>query len=428
MFRKFMAAAVAAVTAVVLTACSSGNGEYVTGVKAEDYVEPCDYNSIPIEEAAPTVSDAYRDYYIQYQLSNSATTQEVTDRDDVEDGDIVNIDYTGKIDGETFDGGSATDYDLTIGSGNFIDGFEDGLIGHKVGETLDLNLKFPDDYSNSDVAGKDVVFTVTINKISQRVTPELTDEWVQTQNIAGVSTVAQYQDYVYNQLMTVAQQNYDSDVQDKIAQYMVDNSTYKQDPPQAMIDRLSESMKDYYTQMATQYGMELDDFLKSYAGADEDDPEAKITENATNSAKELLVMKVIADREDLNPSRTEINQEVSSRAASAGYSSVSDYKKATDPEEFKENLMLQNVLEFLAGRADVTEPAEDSSSDAAADSSTESSTEAAAEAATENSTEASAGTENSEDAASESGTDASADSSVESASESTAETTGTTEE
>lgn len=363
MFKKFMAAALAAVMAACLAACSSSDPEYLSQINASDYVEPCDYSSIPVEEAAPSVSDAYRDYYIEYQLDNSATTEEVTDRDDVEDGDIVNIDYTGKIDGEEFDGGSATDYDLTIGSGSFIDGFEDGLIGHKVGETVDLNLKFPDDYSNSDVAGKDVVFTVTINKISKRIVPELTDAWVQNQNISGVTTVAQYQDYVYNQLMQQAQSSYDSDVQDKVAQYMVENSTYTQDPPAAMVTRLSDSMKEYYTQMATQYGMELDDFLKLYAGADEDDPESTITENATNSAKELLVMQVIADREGLNPSRTEINQEVSSAAASAGYTSVSDYKKATNPDEFKENLMLRNVLEYLAGHASVTEPASETSSD-----------------------------------------------------------------
>ena len=93
----------------------------------------------------------------------------------VESGDIVNIDYVGKVDGQEFNGGSATGYHLTIGSGTFIDGFEDGLIGKNVGETVDLNLKFPDNYTNNtDLAGKDVVFTVTVNSISR--VPELTDE------------------------------------------------------------------------------------------------------------------------------------------------------------------------------------------------------------------------------------------------------------
>lgn len=243
MIKKLLAAAAAVVTAASLAACSSTSSdpEYLSQLNAADYVDVCDYSSIPVEEAAPSVSDDYRDYYIQYQLSNSATTEKETDRDDVEDGDIVNIDYTGKIDGKEFDGGSATGYDLTIGSGSFIDGFEDGLIGHKVGETVDLNLKFPDDYSNSDVAGKDVVFTVTINSISTKVTPELTDEWVQGRNIAGVTTVAEYQDYVYNQLLEQAQQTYDNDVQSAVGQYVLDNSTFKKDPPKAMVSRISAS-------------------------------------------------------------------------------------------------------------------------------------------------------------------------------------------
>lgn len=394
-----MTAAVAAAMVISLAGCgSTDNPEYTSQLNAEDYVEPCDYSAIPVEESAPEVSDAYRDYYIQYQLSTSATTQEVTDRDDVEDGDIVNIDYTGKIDGEEFDGGSATGYDLTIGSGSFIDGFEDGLIGHKVGETVDLNLTFPDDYSNTDVAGKDVVFTVTINSISQTVTPELTDEWVQARGISGVTTVEEYEDYVYDQLMEQAQESYDSDVQSAVGQYVLDNSTFKQDPPQAMIDRISESMTTYYTSYATQYGMELDDFLQTFMGADEDDPEAIITENATDSAKELLVLQVIADREGLNPSRTQINQEVSSAAVSAGYDSVSDFKKATDPDEFKENLMSQNVLEYLASKANVTEPSDDST-----ESEEESSAEEAEDAA-EDTTESTDG--DSEEASTETADDA----------------------
>lgn len=376
-----LASAAAALLAVSVTACTSNDAAYLSGLKASNFVEPCDYSAIPVEESAPSVSDDYVNYVVQYQLSSSATTEEITDRDDVEDGDIVNIDYVGKKDGEEFDGGSATGYDLTIGSGSFIDGFEDGLIGHKVGETVDLDLTFPEDYSNSDLAGQSVVFTVTINKIQQKVTPELTDDWVVSQDISGVSNVEEYNDYVYDQLMQQAQSSYDSDVQSKVAQYMVENSTYTQDPPQKMIDRLVESAKTYYTNYATQYGMELDDFLTTFLGADEDDPEQVLTDNATDSAKELLVMKAIADKEGLNPSRTEFNTQLSSYAAQAGYSSVDEFKKSEDAESVRESLMLQNVLEFLQKNAVVSEPSDEDTEDTestAADS-TETTEDASAE-------------------------------------------------
>ncbi len=375
--QRLIATAGAALLAVSLAGCSGNSQAYLSGIKASDYAVPCDYDQIPVEESAPSVSDTYLEYVIQYQLSSSAVNEEITDREDVQEGDIANIDYTGKKDGEAFDGGSAEGYDLTIGSGSFIDGFEDGIIGHKVGDEFDLDLTFPEDYSNEDLAGQEVVFTVKVNSISQKVTPELTDDWVVSRNIDGVSTVEEYEDYVYNQLLSQAQSTYDSDVQDKAAQYVMENSTYPQDPPQEMIDRLAESMKTYYTNYATQYGMELDDFLTTFLGADEDDPEQIITDNATESAKELLVMKVIADREDLNPSRTEFNTQLSSYAAQAGYSSVDEFKKNEDAESVRESMMLQNVLEFLQKKAVVSEPSdeeestEESTEDSAADSAEE---------------------------------------------------------
>lgn len=409
MKKKLLAAAAAVVLTISMAGCASGNTAYLSGLKASNYAEPCDYSAVPVEEAAPSVSDTYVEYMVQYQLNNSATNEEVTDRDDVENGDIVNIDYVGTKDGEEFSGGSGTGYDLTIGSGTFIDGFEDGLIGHKVGEVVDLNLTFPDDYQQEDLAGQDVVFKVTINKIQQKVVPELTDDWVVSQNISGVSTVDEYRDYVRQQLMAQAQSTYDSDVQSKIAQYMVENSTFKQDPPQAMIDRLTESMKTYYSKYATQYGMELDDFLTTFMNADEDNPEQVLTDNATDSAKELLVMKVIADKEGLNPSRTEFNTQLSNYAAQAGYSSVDEFKKSEDAESVRESMMLQNVLEFLQKSAVVTEPSTDST-DASADTTTDTASDASSDSTDAASDSADASSDSTESAA-----DAQTDASTESA-------------
>ena len=399
MKKRIMAVVLAAAMTLGIAGCGKKDPAYLSGIKAEDYVELCDYSSIPVEEAQPSVSDDYVNMYIQYTLSSSAVTEEVTDRDDVESGDIVNIDYTGKIDGKEFDGGSAKGYDLTIGSGSFIDGFEDGLIGKKVGETVDLNLKFPDDYGNTDVAGKDVVFTVKINKISQKVTPELTDDWVSQQNITGVSTVDAYRDYVKKQLMTQAQQTYDSDVQQKIAQYLVDNSTFKKDPPTEMVDRFDDQITSNYAQ---QYGMTAESFRKAVTGtgstessaATEETTEAatesstesasedssgssildSIHEAAVNTAKEYIVIQAVADKEGMKITGREYKNQAAVDAASMGYSSIDEFEKNEDKKAYKEYMLAQKVLEFLMTKANVTEPSDESSTESTTESAEESST------------------------------------------------------
>ena len=149
---------------------------YLSGIKASDYVElPDGYKHQEVEAAKPKdPTDEDVEKRIEAVLQSNGTLEEVDRK--VEEWDTVNIDYVGKIDGKEFEGGSGN-YDLVIGSGAFIEGFEDGLIGAKKGEKLDLNLKFPENYPAADVAGKDVVFTVTVNKISDY---KLTDDFVKT--------------------------------------------------------------------------------------------------------------------------------------------------------------------------------------------------------------------------------------------------------
>lgn len=358
MKKSVIAAALVLSMAGLLAGCGKKDPAYLSGITAADYVELPDYSSIPIEEAAPSVSDAYVDTYIQYQLTSNTQKVEITSRDDVEDGDIANIDYVGKIDGEEFDGGSATGYDLTIGSGSFIDGFEDGLIGAKVGETVTLDLKFPDDYSNEDVAGKDVQFDVTINKIQENKTPELDDDFVQSQNIDGVSTVDEYRDYCYDYLMEQAQSTYDSDIQNKIVSWLEDNTTFKQDPPEEMVNRWNTTYTENMTATAEAYGLDLATYM-SYMGSSEDTYEDDIKEYATSAAKLYIIMQAIADQEDISISKSQLKTALSNAAASAGYSSLDDYRKEVDVKAYKEYMMEQKVLELLTANVVVSEPSDE---------------------------------------------------------------------
>ena len=348
----------------LLTACgSSSDPAYLSGIKAADYVELPDYSAIPVEAEMTEVSDDLVDIYVNYQLTYSTTTQEVTDRDEVRSGDIVNIDYVGKKDGEAFDGGTAEGYDLTIGSGTFIDGFEDGLIGCKVGETVDLDLTFPENYSSEELAGQDVVFTVTINSISESVAPELTDEWAASQGLEGVESVEDFREYIRSYLEEQAKSSYDSDVEDQVVTYLEENTTFKKEIPTELVDRLTQTYTDSMTSYASSYGYDLKTLMILYYGSDEDSYEQDIRNMAEETAKEYIILQAIADQEKLNPTDTEFNTALSNLAAAYGYTSVEDYKENEDEEAYKEYMMTENALDFLAKNAVVTAPtAEDTDS------------------------------------------------------------------
>ncbi|MDF2486627.1 MAG: trigger factor, partial [Herbinix sp.] len=145
-----------------------------------DFIKLGQYKGIEVTVTKLEVTDANVDTAIQEDLTAHTTNEEITDRTDVQNGDIANIDYEGLKDGVAFEGGTATATDLTIGSNQFIPGFEEKLIGTKVGDKVEIELTFPEDYSNSpELAGQDVVFKVTVNAIKKEVVPELNLEYVQ---------------------------------------------------------------------------------------------------------------------------------------------------------------------------------------------------------------------------------------------------------
>ena len=176
------------------------------------------YKGVEVDEVekADEVTDEDVDASIQATLQTNATTTEVTDRP-VQEGDTATIDFTGKIDGAEFEGGSSTDYPLVIGSGSFIEGFEDSIVGHNIGDTFDWNGKFPDDYSNADYAGKDVTFTITVKGIGVEEVPELTDDFVQTVSEES-KTVDEYKEEVKKQLEDEAETTYNDTLRQEVWQ------------------------------------------------------------------------------------------------------------------------------------------------------------------------------------------------------------------
>lgn len=248
-----------------------------------------DYKGLELTRTIYTVTDEDVETEITTQLNNFP--MELTDAEaTVAEGDVVNLKYEGKVDGVAFDGGSADSDNLTIGSGRFIDDFEDQLIGWKSGETGEVNVTFPEDYGKEELNGKDAVFTVTINKISRALT-EPTVEWL-TAN-TDYTTVEDFRAGVKTELETNNTNTTNSTLQDEAWQTVFATASFTQ-YPQNVLDECLEQQNTTYESYAQMYGMEYDAFLEA-SGITEDD----LTEAAKNTVQNVLTLNYICDKEGI---------------------------------------------------------------------------------------------------------------------------------
>ena len=211
--------------------------------KALDYVELGEYKGLTVEVSPTTVTD--EEVLKQIRANAGSDILEEVTEGTVEEGDTANIDYEGKLDGEAFDGGTAKDTDLEIGSGTFIPGFEDGLIGVKIGDTVDLPLTFPENYTE-ELAGKDVVFTVTVNSVKRM--PELTDDLVNQITDGEYTDVDSYKESVRKDLEDAKVASRPSEINNSLLTQIAATSTIKE-YPQELVDYAANNMKNYYKRM-----------------------------------------------------------------------------------------------------------------------------------------------------------------------------------
>ena len=342
---------------------------YLSGINAADYVElPADYASLTVEvEPAAEVSDEEVESKINEVRESKRELQEVDGRTTVEEGDIVNIDYVGRIDGEEFAGGSDTGYDLTIGSGSFIDGFESGLIGHEVGETVTLELTFPENYSDTTKAGVAAEFDVTINSIQEYNIPELTHEFVAELGIMDefgnvIGSVDEFRTYVRNYLIESNESQYTQRLEEAIKNALAEKSTFKQEVPSAMVERVTESMVQELTTYAMQYGLDLGTLMQLAYGSTQEGYLDDIRAMAKESVQRVIILKAIGDKEKLVMTDDEFQAELETAVNSAsGYTSVNDVPRE-DVEAYREVLDRQAILDFLKSKTKVVAPAADEAS------------------------------------------------------------------
>lgn len=373
----------------------------LTDVKASDYVTPGEYKGISVEASLREVTDEDVDNYIKDLLESKPLMNEVTDRA-VQDGDTVNIDYAGKYadTNEAFEGGTAQGADLVIGSNTYIDGFESGLIGATKGQTLDLNLTFPENYGAEELAGKDVIFTVTVNSIKV-ASKDMTDEWAASLGYENVSTIDELKAYALGILKEQAQEEYDALVENTAIQTVVDSSSFTE-APKELVNRYliqQNQMIEYRASMYSyMYGQSVSpsDLVNVYmqnegfVGTADD----YLNSLAKDMANQYLLFQTIADEQGITVTEEEIDdylKEAYESASSTAFSSYEEYKASLDLEVYREGLMAEKVVKYIVDNAKVeTQEASDEASteaseDAAAEGST---TEESADAATESSTTA----------------------------------------
>lgn len=291
-------------------------GEY----NIPDYVTITDYKGIKLSKDAVTATDdeiqEQIDTLIEYGVSEKSVTRAA------KSGDIVNIDYEGSMDGETFDGGTSTGYDLELGSGTFIDGFEDGLIGVKAGETVTLNLKFPDDYSvDTTKAGKDVDFKVTVNEVKKKVTPEYNDELVQDQT--DYNTTDEFEAAAKADIE-------DTKMTNAMNSAILEMAQFADELPESLVAFYQNRYYEYYDSMfSTYYGMTLEQYMES-AGMTLDDFYANAGVETT--VKNELVWKCIADQEGIVAEGEEYESYLSEQAEKYGIDVETYLEQMTEDE------------------------------------------------------------------------------------------------
>ena len=327
---------------------------YLVDFHAGDYVTLGQYKGVEVELLEPEVTQESVDEYMEYVLSSHAQSSPVTDRS-AQNGDIVNIDFEGKLDGVAFEGGSAKGFDLTIGAGGFIDGFEDAVVGMEIGETKDVDLKFPDFYKNNpDLEGKDVVFTFTLNSISEQTIPELNDEFVAELGIDGCATVEDYTKFIHDGLMEQANAAFEEEKTSAAIAAVEANVTFES-APEGMTNRMKETLMDTVSSYAQMYGMSVEDYVAAAYGGSADAYEDVILEEAGKMAQRYLMIGAIADAEGIAITDEELDRILEEEAANFGYE-IEEYKEELDVEAYREYLLVQKVVGFLADNAVVKEP------------------------------------------------------------------------
>lgn len=313
-----------------------------------------DYKGMEVPEQDTSVSDADVDSELEKKRQQQA---ELVLKEDeaAADGDTVVIDYEGSVDGEKFDGGSADNYSLVLGSGSFIPGFEDQLVGHKAGEDVDVNVTFPEDYHAKDLAGKDALFKVKIHEVKEKQLPELDDEFAKDVD-EDVETLAELKDKVKKQLQDQKEAAAKAAIEDAAIEAAVANAE-TEEIPQAMLDDDTNRQLQQYLAGMQQQGINPQMYFQ-ITNTTEDDLRKQFADDAAKRVKTNLVLEAVVKDANLNATDEDVQNEIADLAKQYGMDEEA-VSKALTRDMLEHDIEIKKAVDLIADSAKQTAKAAD---------------------------------------------------------------------
>ena len=322
-------------------------------VAVKPEVELGEYAGLTVTKEAKNVNEADVDAEVKRMQDRNGRL--LTREGAAENGDTVDIDFEGFVDGKAFEGGKAEHYSLVLGSGSFIPGFEDQVVGHSAGEEFDVNVKFPEEYGAAELAGKDATFKIKLHEVKYKELPALDDDFAK--DVSEYDTLDELKDSIRNNIKT----NLDKQAEQKVENDLMDQviANMKADIPDAMVDsRIDELVQDFEYRISQQ-GLKLADYLK-YMGQNIEQFRAQFKEQADKQVKMRLAMEAIVAKEGITASDEEFEEEVK-RIADAYKMEADKVKSIVDAAAVKADLAINKAIDFVKEKANVVtaEPKEE---------------------------------------------------------------------
>jgi len=328
----------------------SGENLIITAkVTVKPEVELGQYKGIEVEKIDTTVTDEDVENEIKKTAEKNSRLVTVEDRP-VQSGDIAVIDFEGFIDGVAFEGGKGTDYNLTIGSGQFILGFEDQLIGAEKGSEVDVNVTFPEDYNSKELAGKPALFKVKVKEIKVKELPEIDDEFAK--DVSEFETLAEYKEDIKKKLEEEAERRAKQQTEDNIIDKVVTNATI--DLPRVMIENHIDRLVEDFEWRLRYQGLDINKYLE-FMGMDMEAFRKQFEERAEKEIRTQLVLEKISKVENIEATEEQINEEIAKMAESSKQN-IEDFRKQMSDEYIeyiKRNIVMKNTVDLLVKEAKI---------------------------------------------------------------------------
>lgn len=335
---------VVTVTGLEATDVSKEGFTFKATVIVEPEIEIKDYDGIEVEKLSTEVTDEMIDEEIDRVRERNSRMITVEDRA-AENGDTVVIDFEGFCDGEAFEGGKAEEYNLELGSGNFIPGFEEQIVGRNTGDEFDIDVKFPEEYQAENLKGKDAVFKIKLHEIKTKELPEVDDDFVK--DVSEKDTVAEYRDELKEQIAKRLENEAERDLDDKITNAVIEK--VEGEIPEQMFEKEAQNMVREMDMRLRQQGMDFDTYMK-YTGMDANAVLEMYKPEAERRVKMRLALEKVAELEKIEPSEEEIEAEYEKMAQA--YNMEADKVKEIIPvDSIKEDLGVQLAMKHIKDNA-----------------------------------------------------------------------------